>query len=192
MTKSHVYNERACSIIQASERQRMQFHILKVLLVSFSDAKNRPPWEKIRRDIYLLVLTTMGLSTSGKYVTSISIFTVSLNNTKLASMVVPNNPTLLNKLKLVVKVGSNMPKLSSGVSKNCHIASLGLEPWSLAAGTLFRGLESWDSVGDQSFFILHSHSAVTKLRSPRLVTDRGYKPHKGHWFDSRPGRYQVD
>ena len=69
-----------------------------------------------------------------------------------------------------------------------------LEPWSLAVGTLFQGLKSWDSVGDQSLqvslltcititdvfrhlfayfyhyassvFILHSRSAIIKFWSP--------------------------
>jgi len=58
----------------------------------------------------------------------------------------------------VVKVSRNAPKLSLWVPENRQLAFLQgqiftkflLELCSLAAGTLFQGLESWDSVGDQS------------------------------------------
>jgi len=55
----------------------------------------------------------------------------------------------LHLLYSVVKVDQNAPELSSQAQKNCQLAVLDpkfskflLERWSLAAGTLIRGLES--------------------------------------------------
>jgi len=55
---------------------------------------------------------------------------------------------------MVVKMGLNAPKLSPLTPWNRHKFTKFLpELWSLAAGTLFQGLESWDSVGDQSLLV---------------------------------------
>jgi len=53
-------------------------------------------------------------------------------------------------VQAVVEVGQNAPELRPSVPRNFHLAFLGPkcrttflpELWSLAAGTLFRGLES--------------------------------------------------